>query len=1031
MRVALISYNAQAGDAIGNLVAEKLAFFLDRNADVRVFVENDSRLHLAIRSHCDRICLEQVEPTAWQFLQSSDLVVVEYGQYYGLLGLLPMLAGGKPRIVFDYHGITPPELWSGHNREAIEQGIHQCDRVWSADVALTHSRFAARELHRHTAFPPEHTRLLPHFVDRACFSPGVHSRYLHGRMGLTSGSILLFVGRLAPNKRVPVLVEALALLRNHTPTVHAVIIGDTSDLYNQEAIRCRQRAAELGVADRLHFLGHVSDEELRDAYRSADVFVMPSRHEGFCIPVLEAMASGLPVLAARSGALPETTAGAGLTFAPDDPADLARQTERILAPRIGSAARHQSPEALRVAIVSFRFGADFVGGAEMSLARIAAMLHQSGHAVEIFATCTRSESDWKNELSPGTSLLDGLAVQRFPIDAHDRAAHLDAVRAILEGDVPPTDEMEENYIANSIHSTALLQALAARVADLDAIIVGPYLFGLTLDVARAFPDKTILLPCFHNEPVAHLPVWPKVYTYVGSILYHSPEEKELAETKLGINHPRGVCLGSWIDTEARGNAERGQKYAGSEHHYLAYCGRYSVQKNVPLLLDYARRYAEQNPERFTFVFVGHGEVPIPRQPWVRDLGFVDEETKRDLLAGASALVQLSSFESLSLVALEAWAQGIPVLANADCSVLAGHLTHSHAGQAIVDFDSFAQALDDLWDRPDEWRARGEKGRQYVRSEFGDADGFGRKLVDAVRDLKRPIAEVMRDRGLQHVALHDRAIWRERFAAHVEEILDQPPRSHESCLVLQIRVSMLTARPGQKTLVIPVRVTNYGSDVVVPDGPARLQIRCAVLNSSGQQVLTLDTPLPALVTPGREVSVAVRVPVPDDGGDYRLRLVVWQSALGKRIGLQEPEIDLKVGDSANSRSASGCTPSLRAVQACLANAERRQQLPDDYLDVTEGRFARWKLWLKRKLLGNFKHAYVDVLSRQQSAFNREMVTALTELAECCTLLDQTRDSSQLVEELTHRLAESCDKVAVLEERLARLERSQPEHTEVPT
>src|SRR5260370_12192378 len=106
---------------------------------------------------------------------------------------------------------------------------------------------------------------------------------------------------------------------------------------------------------------------------------------------------------------------------------------------------------------------------------------------------------------------------------------------------------------------------------------------------------------------------------------------------------------------------------------MAYCGRYSEQKNVPLLLEYARRYQALHPDRFTFAFLGQGEVPIPREGWARDLGFVDEATKLDVLAGAAALVQLSTYESLSLVALEAWTQGTPAIANRHCRVLAGHL----------------------------------------------------------------------------------------------------------------------------------------------------------------------------------------------------------------------------------------------------------------------------------------------------------------------------------------------------------------------
>src|SRR5438128_2445538 len=100
MRVALLSQNARAGDAIGNLLADKLTFFLDRGADVRVFIEDAGRVHPAVQAH--GYCLE----ADMQFLSSADLLAVEYGQHYRLLELLPLLAGGKPRILFDYHGVT-------------------------------------------------------------------------------------------------------------------------------------------------------------------------------------------------------------------------------------------------------------------------------------------------------------------------------------------------------------------------------------------------------------------------------------------------------------------------------------------------------------------------------------------------------------------------------------------------------------------------------------------------------------------------------------------------------------------------------------------------------------------------------------------------------------------------------------------------------------------------------------------------------------------------------------------------------------
>src|SRR5207253_9053652 len=86
----------------------------------------------------------------------------------------------------------------------------------------------------------------------------------------------------------------------------------------------------LSIVERVHFLGSITDDRLADCYRDADVLVIPSSHEGFCFPVLEAMASGLPVIAARATALPETVGDAGLTVAAGDADDLARQVRRAV-----------------------------------------------------------------------------------------------------------------------------------------------------------------------------------------------------------------------------------------------------------------------------------------------------------------------------------------------------------------------------------------------------------------------------------------------------------------------------------------------------------------------------------------------------------------------------------------------------------------------------------------------------------------------------------------------------------------------------
>ena len=332
MRVALLSYNARLGDAIGNQVTEKFSYFHDGGADVRVFIENNQSLHPTLRGHAHVWPTPTATGPAWDFVSTADLICVEFGQFYSLLTLLPLLTGGKPRILLDYHGITPPALWGPHQREALLAGVRQCGLAWCADVVLTHSRYTWRELTDQCGLPESRRRQLAFPLDVAQFQPGPVQVDWRQQLKLGSERLLLFVGRLAVNKRVPVLIEVLHRLREEGQPIHALLVGDATDVYQAEAARCRELAERLGVADRLHWLGHQTGVALHDAYRAADVLVMPSLWESFCIPVVEAMACGVPVVAARTTALPETVGSAGLTFTPDDPEDLARQLRRVLAP---------------------------------------------------------------------------------------------------------------------------------------------------------------------------------------------------------------------------------------------------------------------------------------------------------------------------------------------------------------------------------------------------------------------------------------------------------------------------------------------------------------------------------------------------------------------------------------------------------------------------------------------------------------------------------------------------------------------------
>src|SRR5262249_3625014 len=152
-------------------------------------------------------------------------------------------------------------------------------------------------------------------------------------------------------------------------------------------------------------------------------------------------------------------------------------------------------------------------------------------------------------------------------------------------------------------------------------------------VAERWPEKAVVVPCFHDEPSARLGCWQPLFDRVAGLLYHSPEEQALAERVLGINHPAGSVVGTHLDIRP-GDADRGRALAGPPPFVFSW-GRPAEGKTLPLLLDPARRFAAEHPARVRFVFIGHGEVAVPREPWALNLGRVPADARRDLLAGAA------------------------------------------------------------------------------------------------------------------------------------------------------------------------------------------------------------------------------------------------------------------------------------------------------------------------------------------------------------------------------------------------------------
>ncbi len=222
--------------------------------------------------------------------------------------------GGRPLVVtvHDVAFKVHPEAYPPRGRWFHERGVAAAAR--RADLVITGTEAAAEEIAALTAIAPGRLRVVPYGVDDVRATPGETEEAL-SRFGLSDKPYVLWVGSLEPRKNVGTLVRAFARLVADPAVAHRlVLVGPVGWLTDGLVPAGEQR--QLG--DRLRTVGQVSESDLRSLYAGADVFAFPSLHEGFGLPVLEAMTQGTAVICSDIPSLREVVARAAVLVPPRD-----------------------------------------------------------------------------------------------------------------------------------------------------------------------------------------------------------------------------------------------------------------------------------------------------------------------------------------------------------------------------------------------------------------------------------------------------------------------------------------------------------------------------------------------------------------------------------------------------------------------------------------------------------------------------------------------------------------------------------------
>ena len=260
-------------------------------------------------------------------LSRDDVVILNHCTGRDLCESFKKMNGRKMMI---YHNITPPRFFEGFSREMAEnlsEGYGQTRALASAvEYCMPISEFNASDLRNMGYTCPMFIRpvLIP--FDDYKKSPDKSVMDKYGRDGFTN---ILFVGRLVPNKKQEDVIKAFAYYqKNVNERSRLFLVGNDRGMEKYSSA-LKRYALALGC-ENVVFTGHTGFEEILAYYRLADVFLCMSEHEGFCVPLVEAMFFDIPIIAYDSCAVPETLGGSGVLIKDKDPVFVSMLMDRLV-----------------------------------------------------------------------------------------------------------------------------------------------------------------------------------------------------------------------------------------------------------------------------------------------------------------------------------------------------------------------------------------------------------------------------------------------------------------------------------------------------------------------------------------------------------------------------------------------------------------------------------------------------------------------------------------------------------------------------
>lgn len=372
----------------------------------------------------------------------------------------------------------------------------------------------------------------------------------------------------------------------------------------------------------------------------------------------------------------------------------------------------------RICFVVHRYGLEVNGGAELQCRLFAEHLNCEEYRVEVATTKAIDYMTWEDKYDADEETINGILVHRFSVDSPRDIKKFNKVNSKFLAGLLKSEKEDEFFIKQGPYCTKILSFIEKNSDYYDAFVFFGYLYYTTVMGLPIVKDKAILVPEAHDEPYMELNRIKQLFYSPKAFFFNTDEERDLVHNLFHNENIPSDIGGIGIDSttvEEREVEEFKEKHKLDK--YIIYVGRIDYGKNCDMLFKYFSEYKKRNNNGIKLVLMGKPVIPVPDEEDIVSLGFVSEEDKLRGVAGATALVLPSGFESLSMVILEAMSLKTMTIVNGESDVLRGHCTKSNGAFYYYNYWEFQSELNYVLTHDKEVALMTENAKEYVENNY--------------------------------------------------------------------------------------------------------------------------------------------------------------------------------------------------------------------------------------------------------------------------------------------------------------------------